>query len=130
MLKPPRARARPRSLASALEQEHAKRTRLPKVRAAPTILKLENEIEDHRKVRVASGEALSALRDSRALGDPGSTGKTHAVVLEAAILVSSNDAVVMVPSVVKSLRRDVDAHVKLVRRALRKADRTNERREM
>ena len=110
------------SLAAAAEDEHRRRRRLAKVRVPTSILALEERVEALRRIRVASGEALAALRSSGDLGAPGGRAAAHADVLEAAIAVARSDDLVLDGPVVKALRTDVDAHVRLVRRALRRAD--------
>ena len=113
------------SLAAAAEQEHAKRLKLRKARVPATVLLLEDRVDDHRKVRLASGAALKALRDGGDLGPGG--GAAHAAILEAAVAVADDDDLVLDGAVVAALRDDVDRHAKAVRRALRKADRATAR---
>ena len=117
------------SLASTVELEHGKRLRMPKVRAPATMLKLEDEVEELKRSRERSGDALSGLRASGALGDPVGAGFAHGNILEAAIVIAQSDVeVIETADVVRALRRDVDVHVKKIKSALRKADRTHDRR--
>ena len=90
-----------------------------------TVLLLEDRVDDHRKVRLASGAALKALRDGGDLGPGG--GAAHAAILEAAVAVADDDDLVLDGAVVAALRDDVDRHARAVRRALRRADRATAR---
>ncbi|KAK7233063.1 hypothetical protein SO694_00039245 [Aureococcus anophagefferens] len=117
------------SLASTVEQEHAKRARAPKVRAPAMMLKLEDEVETLKKSRERSGDALSLLRQGGGLGDPRGAGAAHGAILEAAIMIAQSDvAVIEEADVVRALRRDVDKHVRALKKALRRADGTHDRR--
>ena len=78
------------SLASTVELEHGKRLRMPKVRAPATMLKLEDEVEELKRSRERSGDALSGLRASGALGDPVGAGFAHGNILEAAIVIAQS----------------------------------------
>ena len=83
------------SLASTVELEHGKRLRMPKVRAPATMLKLEDEVEELKRSRERSGDALSGLRASGALGDPVGAGFAHGNILEAAIVIAQSDVEVI-----------------------------------
>ena len=107
------------TLASAAEREHASRARLPRVRRLGGVIVFEATIADHGRMRAAAGERLEALRASGALGP----SAAHAAVLDLALPLAREGARVDDRGAVRELRRAVDRHAVLVRRALRKDDR-------
>ncbi|KAH8087712.1 hypothetical protein JL720_7032 [Aureococcus anophagefferens] len=116
------------SLASTVEQEHAKRARAPKVRAPAMMLKLEDEVETLKKSRERSGDALSLLRQGGGLGDPRGAGAAHGAILEAAIMIAQSDvAVIEEADVVRAAARRRQAR-RALKKALRRADGTHDRR--
>ena len=107
------------TLASAAEREHASRARLPRVRRLGGVIVFEATIADHGRMRAAAGERLEALRASGALGP----SAAHQAVLDLALPLAREGARVDDRGAVRELRRAVDRHAVLVRRALRKDDR-------
>jgi len=106
------------TLASAAEREHMSRSRLPRVKRLGGMIIFEATIADHGRTRAAAGERLEALRASGALGP----SAAHAAVLDLALPLAREGARVDDRAAVRELRRAVDKHAVLVRRAIRKDD--------
>ena len=106
------------TLASAAEREHMSRSRLPRVKRLGGMIIFEATIADHGRARAAAGERLEALQASGALGP----SAAHAAVLDLALPLAREGARVDDRAAVRELRRAVDKHAVLVRRAIRKDD--------
>ncbi|KAJ1462905.1 hypothetical protein M885DRAFT_504343 [Pelagophyceae sp. CCMP2097] len=110
------------SLASTLEVYTTKRAKLQTVKASGLLIKLENETADLAKTLHRCACDLAHLRASGRLGAPDGAGRAHEAVLAACAAVADHAADGLPKHVVDAFRGDVDAHVKVVRRALRRAD--------
>jgi hypothetical protein len=110
------------SLASTLEVYSAKRSKLATVKASGLLIRLENDTADLSKTLHRCASDLSRLRASGRLGTADGAGRSHEAVLAACAAVADHAADGLPKHVVDAFRGDVDAHVKVVKRALRRAD--------